>query len=72
MCYISSTIAGYFIERSNQESAPLSVLQLIKLVYISHGWNLALNDIPLISDKIEVWKYGPVMPSLHKLFEVHN
>jgi len=71
MCYMSSTIAGYFIERSNQESAPLSVLQLIKLVYISHGWNLALNDTPLIYDKIEAWKYGPVMPSLHSLFEMH-
>lgn len=72
MCYISSTIAGYFIEKSNRESAPLSVLQLIKLVYISHGWNLALNDTPLISDKIEAWKYGPVMPSLHSLFEWQN
>ena len=72
MSYISSTIAGYFIERSNQESAPLSVLQLIKFVYISHGWNLALNDTPLIYDKIEAWKYGPVMPSLHNLFEINN
>jgi len=72
MCYISSTIAGYFIEKSNQESAPFSVLQLIKLVYISHGWNLALNNTPLIYDRIEAWKYGPVMPSLHNLFEVNN
>jgi uncharacterized phage-associated protein len=72
MCYISSTIAGYFIEKSNRENAPLSVLQLIKLVYISHGWNLALNGTPLISDKIEAWKYGPVMPSLHSLFECQN
>ncbi|MDR1369715.1 MAG: DUF4065 domain-containing protein [Dysgonamonadaceae bacterium] len=72
MCYVSSTIAGYFIEKSNKESAPLSVLQLIKLVYISHGWNLVLNDTPLISDRIEAWKYGPVMPSLHSLFEGQN
>jgi len=69
MCYIASTIAGYFIGRSNKEEQPLSVLQLIKLVYISHGWNLALYDIPLISDKIEAWKYGPVMPSLYRFFE---
>jgi len=72
MCYLSPTIAGYFIERSNRENAPLSVFQLIKFVYISHGWNLALYGTPLISDKIEAWKYGPVMPSLYKLFGVYN
>jgi len=68
MSYIASTIAGYFIERSNKEERPLSVLQLIKLVYISHGWNLALNDAPLISDRIEAWRYGPVIPSLYNFF----
>jgi uncharacterized phage-associated protein len=69
MCYVASTIAGYFIDKSNKENIPLSVLQLIKLVYISHGWNLAIHDAPLISDRIAAWKYGPVMPSLHSLFE---
>jgi len=69
MSYIASTIAGYFIEKSNKEEQPLSVLQLIKLVYISHGWNLALYDTPLISDRIEAWKYGPSIPSLHDFFK---
>ena len=69
MSYIASTIAGYFIERSNKEERQLSVLQIIKLVYISHGWNLALNDAPLISDRIEAWTYGPVIPSLKSFFE---
>lgn len=68
MCYISSTIAGYFIEKSTKERAPLSVFQLIKLTYIAHGWHLALYDSPLISDRIEAWKYGPVMPSLFSFF----
>lgn len=69
MCYISSTIAGYFIEKANREDTPLSVLQLIKFAYIAHGWNLALYNSPLISDRIEAWKYGPVMPYLYHLFE---
>jgi uncharacterized phage-associated protein len=72
MCYISSTIAGYFIDKSNKENAPLSVLQLVKLIYIAHGWNLALYNTPLISDRIEAWKYGPVMPSLYSLFKGLN
>jgi len=72
MCYISSTIAGYFIDKSNKENAPLSVLQLVKLIYIAHGWNLALYNTPLISDRIEAWKYGPVMPSLYSFFKGLN
>jgi uncharacterized phage-associated protein len=43
------------------------VIQLIKLVYIAHGWNLALKGEPLVSDDIEAWKYGPVMPNLFRL-----
>jgi len=69
MCYIASTIAGYFIEKSNKEERPLSVFRLIKLVYIAHGWNLALYEKPLVSNRVEAWKYGPVMPSLHALFK---
>lgn len=72
MCYISSTVAGYFIEKSNKEEAPLSVLQLVKLTYIAHGWNLALYDVPLISDRIEAWKYGPVMPFLYSFLKGFN
>jgi uncharacterized phage-associated protein len=44
-------------------------MQLIKLVYIAHGWNLALRGEPLISDEIQAWKYGPVMPALYGLFK---
>ena len=39
--------------------------QLIKLVFISHGRTLAAMDNPLIRDRIEAWKYGPVIPVLY-------
>ena len=39
--------------------------QLIKLVFISHGRTLAAEDRPLIRDRIEAWKYGPVIPVLY-------
>jgi uncharacterized phage-associated protein len=41
-------------------------MQLVKLTYISHGFSLALDDQPLISDGVEAWKYGPVIPPLYK------
>jgi uncharacterized phage-associated protein len=46
------------------------VIQLIKLVYIAHGWSLALREEPLVSDTIVAWKYGPVMPDLFRMLQV--
>lgn len=43
----------------------LTQMHLQKLVYISHGWSLALRDVALTSDEIEAWDYGPVFPDLY-------
>ena len=40
-------------------------MQLQKLVYIAHGWNLALNETRLVADDLEAWDYGPVFPLLY-------
>lgn len=36
-------------------------MKLQKLVYLAHGWNLAINGEPLVKDTIEAWDGGPVM-----------
>lgn len=38
----------------------------MKLVYIAHGWSLGLLQRPLITNRIEAWKYGPVIPDLYQ------
>ncbi len=52
------------IAKSNNKS--LTPLQLMKLVYIAHGWSLVLRRAPLFDDRIEAWKYGPVIPDLYQ------
>lgn len=44
-------------------------MKLIKIVYIAHGWHLALIDSPLIHDTVQAWKYGPVIESLYHGFK---
>ena len=58
-------IARAFIERS-EPSDQMTPMKVLKLAYITHGWHLAFtNGAPLITDDVEAWKYGPVIPSLY-------
>jgi len=51
-------IANEFIKLNGGN---MNQMKLQKLVYISHGWNLAINRAHLVSGKIEAWDGGPVM-----------
>ncbi|MCS1417467.1 MAG: hypothetical protein M2R46_05222 [Verrucomicrobia subdivision 3 bacterium] len=44
-------------------------MQLIKLVYIAHGWMLGIHGRSLISEHVEAWKYGPVIPSTYRRYK---
>lgn len=61
----SITIANYFLRRGWAEGIDLTQLSLLKLVYIAHGWHLGAVEKPLISDRIEAWHYGPIIPTLY-------
>ena len=43
----------------------LTPIHILKLVYIAHGWSLAIGEHPLIRNEIEAWEYGPVIRSLY-------
>jgi uncharacterized phage-associated protein len=58
-------VANEFIRLARADGRSLTPLQLIKLVYIAHGWMLALYQRPLILDDVEAWKYGPVIRDLY-------
>ncbi|WP_085032293.1 Panacea domain-containing protein [Ensifer aridi] len=66
--YDARQIANWFVNRAAQDRRTLSIMQLLKLVYISHGWHLEMRRSPLIMNKIEAWKYGPVIPDVYNAF----
>ena len=52
-------IVNEFLRRRSSSSWPAQ-MQLQKLAYIAHGWNLAINGTPLVSRPPEAWDNGPV------------
>jgi len=56
----SPEIANEFIWRAAQDRQAFDQLQLQGLVYVAHGWSLALRGQPLTGDRPEAWEYGPM------------
>ena len=66
MPYQSSlAIANEFLRRAEREGRFLTHMHLQKLVYLAHGWGLAVTGKPLIEDRFEAWDYGPVIRKLY-------
>ena len=66
----ASIVANFFLKKGRKEKIPIDPMKLIKLVYIAHGWGLALLDQDFLNgEKVEVWKHGPVIPSLYHEFK---
>ena len=59
------TIADEILKCAKRMGRSLTPMQLMKLVYIAHGWSLAVLNRDIFSDRIEAWKYGPVIPTLY-------
>lgn len=68
MPYKPLAIANYFIDRAHMDGQTIDQMKLQKLVYLAHGWHLAIYGEPLIAEKVEAWQYGPVIPSLWREF----
>lgn len=63
--YSVLVIADEILRIAKRAGKALTPLQLMKLVYIAHGWSLGMNRGDLFGERIEAWKYGPVIPDLY-------
>ncbi len=61
-------IANYFI-RLGKDQKGLTLMQLLKLSYIAHGFKLALSGNALSFELVQAWKYGPVFPHIYNKFK---
>ena len=66
--YDSRAVANSILHNANETGKKLTPMQLIKLVYVANGWSLALLNRPLISEQIQAWQYGPVIPNVYRAF----
>ena len=43
----------------------MSIMRVLKLSYMAHGWALAVIEKPLVNEYVQAWRYGPVIPSIY-------
>lgn len=68
MAHTALQVANRLIQIGREKNPPkvYTPMQLLKLVYIAHGWMLGIYNTPLIKERVQAWKYGPVIPELYQ------
>jgi uncharacterized phage-associated protein len=68
----ATAVANHFIDLAVKENMELRQFGLMKRVYLTHGFSLALYKKPALDprfDVVEAWKNGPVIPSIYHSFK---
>ncbi len=61
-------VANWFISRRREEK-PFTLMGLMGITYLAHGWHLETRNLPLFTDKVEAWQIGVVVPTLYEAFK---
>ena len=67
-----SEVANFFLVKAKNEKKPITIMKLLKLVYIGYGWCIAILREPIFDEPIQAWKFGPVIPSLYHEFKSYG
>lgn len=70
--YHPIAIANYFLKKSFDTGEEITLMKIIKLVYISHGWYRGITGKDLIKESAQAWKYGPVIESVYHEFKSYG
>jgi len=65
--------ANYIISISKPSTAyGVTPRKLQKLLFFMQGWHYGLTGKPLFEEEIEARVYGPIVPSVHKLYKKYE
>jgi uncharacterized phage-associated protein len=59
-------VANKVLELCDEARRPVTIMKLIKLVYLADGWSMALRGEPLVSQAPQAWQHGPVYPTIYR------
>ncbi len=69
MEYDARAVANAILSYARETGRPLTLMQLIKLVYLVYGWGLSLLGRRVVNSSPQAWQYGPVFPHVYKAFK---
>lgn len=65
-------VGNFLLDYAESRRIPLTNMALLKQIYFSHGWYLAVTARPLIKNRIEAWEHGPVVRAVYDAFKGHR
>lgn len=68
MAHAPLAVANEILKSARQRGLKITIMKLIKLVYIAHGWTLAILNRPLTDTPPEAWQHGPVYRDIYNAF----
>ena len=61
-------VGNYMLEKADDQGRRLTVMQLVNLVHLAHGFHLGLTGRPLIRHPVHAWPLGPVVSRVYEQY----
>lgn len=65
-------VANSILYRAFNENIDITPMKMQKMIYLVYKSYYKRTDKKLFDEKFEVWKYGPVLPSVYDAFKVNG
>lgn len=72
MAYDPRTIANLILTRAKTVGVRVTNFSLNKIIYFLHGHYIAKCSSPLIKERFEAWKHGPVLCTIYNCFKKYG
>lgn len=70
--YDAREVANFLLDYADERAVKLSNMAILKHIFFAHGWHLAACSAPLVTNRIEAWRHGPVIRAVYDAFKHHD